>query len=181
MDISIFQTFHYTVIIPISYHPFITYHIKHEIPAEWQMILMNEGSFTQNLNYLHNQTIFIDMQQKSYQKVTNNHLTTLRCVWLENSIYTKLTFARSLWKMIPQNNLSYKLKQSKPIGNLLIANQSDIYKNIIEIYYGYCINLEKSFDNNLAIWGRKYVLYYNHNTYAIIQEFFSPNISSFFN
>lgn len=149
------------------------------IPHEWQIILINEGSFTQNLNYISGNKIKITMQQKYNYNFYNNEINNIRYVWLENSIYTKLTFARSLWIFKYKDNLYHQLKINKPIGSLLINNEKDIYKNVYEIYYGYCQFIEKYFEINQPIWGRKSILHSNDKAYANIQEFFSPHIIKF--
>nr|QCI08541.1 hypothetical protein [Spermothamnion repens] len=150
------------------------------IPITLQIILITEGSLTKNLNCLTNMSTSIKIQQKYI--INHNMIKNIRCVWLENELYTKLTFARSLWLITYQDStLMYKeLKNNKPIGQLLIESKKDIHKAIEEIYYGYCQYLEKSFYINQPIWGRKYLLYYKSQTYAIIQEFFSPKILDFF-
>lgn len=150
------------------------------IPIKWQIILTNEGSFTKILHGLTGQQIKVKMSQK-YNYKAKNIKRNIRCVWLETYIYTKLTFARSIWIFIDQNIINIKLMKNKPIGKALIDNKIDIYKNIHEIYYGYCKYLEKQFIVNQLIWARKYTLYYNYTSYLTVQEFFSPYIKNFFN
>nr|YP_009391801.1 hypothetical protein [Acrosorium ciliolatum]ARW59945.1 hypothetical protein [Acrosorium ciliolatum] len=154
--------------------------IKQLISVKWQLILTNEGSFTKALNALTGKKIKVKMSQKYNYK--SKHINrNIRCVWLENSLYTKLTFARSLWLFIYSNDINIELIKNKPIGNSFIENKIDIYRNIHEIYYGYSEYLEKNFIINQGIWGRKYTLYYNYNSYITIQEFFSPYIMTLFN
>nr|QCI06531.1 hypothetical protein [Erythroglossum lusitanicum] len=150
------------------------------IPIKWQIILINEGSFTKTLNALTGQKIKMKMYQK-YNYRAKNIKRNIRCVWLETYIYTKLTFARSIWIFVDQNIINMKFIKNKPIGKALIDNQIDIYKNIHEIYYGYCKYLEKQFIVNQLIWARKYTLYYNYTSYLTVQEFFSPYIKNLFN
>nr|QCI07822.1 hypothetical protein [Pleonosporium borreri] len=149
------------------------------IPIEWQMVLFNEGSFTQNLTILTGSKINIKMKQKYNYISKKKNIRNLRYVWLENSIYTKLTFAQSLWIFKYKDELYQQLKYSQPIGQLLINTEQDVCKQILEIYYGYCQYIEKYFKINQPIWGRKCLLYTNYKTYAIIQEFFSPYIINF--
>lgn len=154
--------------------------IKELISVKWQLILTNEGSFTKALNALTGKKITIKMTQK-YNYKSKDITRNIRCVWLENSLYTKLTFARSLWLFIYTNEISVELVKKQPIGNSFTHNKIDIYRNIHELYYGYSEYLEKNFMINQAIWGRKYTLYYNYNSYITIQEFFSPDIMNLFN
>ncbi len=149
------------------------------IPIEWQIILFNEGSFTQNLTILTKSKIHIKMKQKYNYLANKKNIRNIRYVWLENSIYTKLTFAQSLWIFKYKDDLYKQLKYNQPIGQILINNEQDIYKQVLEIYYGYCQYIEKYFKINQPIWGRKCVLYTNYKTSTIIQEFFSPYIINF--
>ena len=73
----------------------------------------------------------------------------------------------------------YKL-QNKPIGQSLIESRIDIYKDIHEIYYGYCQHLENRFQINEPTWGRKYTIYCENRPLTTIQEIFSPQIVEFF-
>lgn len=99
---------------------------------------------------------------------------------MENCIYTKYLFARSIWLFKYLEKIDYKIQNNLPIGNSLINSQTDIYKHIHEIYYGYSNNLEKKFKIYQPIWGRKYTLYYKNKSFITIQEFFSPSIINFF-
>lgn len=174
------------------FHPFFILNINNKqlnysntkinklISIKWQLILKNEGSFTKALNALTGKKIKVKMSQK-YNYKCKNISRNIRCVWLENSLYTKLIFARSLWLFIYNNNINIELIKNRPVGNSFIEHEIDIYRNIHELYYGYSEYLEKNFIRHQAIWGRKYTLYYSYNSYVIIQEFFSPYIVSLFN
>nr|QCI06992.1 hypothetical protein [Haraldiophyllum bonnemaisonii] len=182
LNIYNFHKFHPLIIIQINRITINYYSIKNIklIPIIWQLILTNEGSLTKVLNSLTRKKLKIKMLQKcNYKSQTINR--NIRCVWLETSIYTKLIFARSLWLLTYQMKINFEIIINKPIGKSFIDNQIDIYKNINEIYYGYCKYFEKNFSTNHAIWGRKYTLYYNYTNYITIQEFFSPYILNLFN
>lgn len=157
--------------------------LNHEtiyIPVEWQIILINEGSFTRNLDCITGIKTNLRIQQKYTTQYIKQSTRNIRCVWLENCIYTKLIFARSLWLLKYRDSIHQKLNRNQPIGSLLIAFDKEIYKRIQEIYLGYSQYLEQKFKIIQPIWGRKCILYYNNKKYAIIEEFFSPNIISFF-
>nr|ARW69882.1 hypothetical protein [Polysiphonia teges] len=66
-----------------------------------------------------------------------------------------------------------------PIGQFFIENKVDINKNLYELYFCYCKDLEKKLSFNNPFWGRKYLLHQNNNSYIMIQEFFSPKIILF--
>jgi len=174
-----FHKFHSIFILPE--HKVVKFKTKSTIlmPIEWQLILMNEGSFTQNLHSLTGQHLYIKMFQK-FNNTSSNQYRNIRCIWLENSIYTKLLFARSIWVLNYIDTIDKKVSNYSPLGISIIQSQIDIHKKTHEIYYGYCQYLEKKFQYNNPIWGRKYTLYYNNKSYVTIQEFFSPLIKNFF-
>nr|QCI07235.1 hypothetical protein [Hypnea pannosa] len=99
-----------------------------------------------------------------------------REVWLKDYKYTKLAFAESLWS----NTNFIKLPIHKPIGESIIKYKIDIYKDIHEIYYGYCKYLEDQFNCQGPVWGRKYTIYYKKQRLVTLQETFSPQITNFF-
>nr|YP_009399053.1 hypothetical protein [Taenioma perpusillum]ARW68450.1 hypothetical protein [Taenioma perpusillum] len=156
--------FQYLLVISIQN---LNQKIYNLIPKIWQMILLNDGSLTQTLHYLTKTNIKLSIFQKNKY---------LRCIWLENSIYTKLIFARSLWKINQQYLPTFI--NSKALGRNFIQSQVEVYKKLNEIYYGY--SLIKEVKYHKPIWGRKYTLYYNNIIIITIQEFFSPSIVDFF-
>lgn len=178
-NINTFYAFHAICTIPKYKIKNSKSKLRQLIPIQWQLILISEGSFTQTLSYLTRKNTKINILQKKYSQhqITNR---SIRCVWLETCIYTKLTFARSLWIILKNNKIYNKININKPIGTSFIQDKIDIYKHIHEIYYGYCNNLERDFKLRGPIWGRKYTLCYSNKSSVIIQEFFSPYISHFF-
>lgn len=179
MKIHTFYKFHAICIIPIYKITYKNNKFNKFCPKPWQLILTNEGSLTKSLNYLTGQVIQINTLQKKY--ISNKIIQrSIRCVWLETSIYTKLIFARSLWILLCNHNIYNPVNTNKPIGFSLIENKIDTYKQIHEIYYGYCERLEKHFELKTATWGRKYTLHYLNKSSITIQEFFSPDIINFF-
>nr|YP_009391186.1 hypothetical protein [Dipterocladia arabiensis]ARW59330.1 hypothetical protein [Dipterocladia arabiensis] len=174
-----FYKFHNIFIVPKT--KILSLNIKSctFIPIPWQLILTNDGSFTQIVNYLDNKSVKLRMLQK-YNQTSKQIHRNLRCIWLENSIYTKLIFARSIWLFKYIDKTDYNIKGNQPIGNSLINSQIDIYKNIHEIYYGYSQEFENKFNQKYPLWGRKYTLYYKNKSYITIQEYFSPQIINLF-
>lgn len=63
------------------------------------------------------------------------------------------------------------------MGLSFIEKQTDIRREVHEIYYGYSAYLERQFNNNCGIWGRKYTLYHQDKPIILMQEFFSPKLS----
>nr|YP_009396554.1 hypothetical protein [Vertebrata australis]ARW65740.1 hypothetical protein [Vertebrata australis] len=132
-----------------------------------------EGSHTRLIQYQASSIINIaSLQRKNYHIEKKK----LRYVWLKNSLYTNITFARSLWNLIKKANIIKNIEKNSPIGLSFIKYQLDIHKKFHEIYYCYC----KDFENILAIkkpiWGRKYTIINSNNYNVIIQEFFSQDI-----
>nr|QCI07380.1 hypothetical protein [Leiomenia cribrosa] len=148
-----------------------------QIPIEWQLILMSDGSFTQNLNSLTNEQNKIHILYKLYfTKLYRRN--KIRETYMKSYNHNNLIFAESIWQN-NKTNLLY-LQKNKPIGRSLIESKIDIYKDIQEIYYGYSIYLKEIFQSDKAIWGRKYTLYFNHEPLITIKEFFSPQLIHFF-
>nr|YP_009395940.1 hypothetical protein [Dasya naccarioides]ARW65126.1 hypothetical protein [Dasya naccarioides] len=179
IHIHTFDLFHYLLVIPYKEINYSNKKFYPRIPSKWQLILTNEGSFTQIIKNLSGYKINIRVVEKKTRTINNVH-KNIRCVWLENSIYTKYLFARSIWLFKYLDNINCNIEGNLPIGNSLINSQTDIYKHIHEIYYGYSKNLEKKFRICKPIWGRKYTLYYKNKSFITIQEFFSPLIINFF-
>jgi chorismate-pyruvate lyase len=62
----------------------------------------------------------------------------------------------------------------KPLGLYLIESETEIYREITSIYYGYSTILEKKFHTVGPFWGRSYRISYNNKIIILIHEFFSP-------
>nr|WGH12786.1 hypothetical protein Ycf21 [Echinothamnion sp.] len=171
---------HPICILSIQHNNFITNKISKSIKISIKITIMNEGSHTRFIEYLTNRKIKIKLLQqneRNLQKIRRR----IRYVWLETSIYTKMTFARSLWTIKEKELQTNNIKRDSPIGQSFIKRKVDINKYINELYYFYCKDLEKELRSKKAIWGRKYKLNYEHNSIILIQEFFSPDILFFFN
>lgn len=179
MNIHDIQSFHPIFTLKFQPKHIVQKKINRYIPIEWQFIIMNNGSLTQNLNSLFNNEIILEMVQKPMK--TNKHkLTNIRIVWLENCINKNLTFAKSIWTINQKNNTYIPLLKTKPIGYSLIQSEIDIYKDLQEIYCGYCYNLESVFQRSQLIWGRKYKIFYNKQSYITVEEFFTPKLIEVF-
>nr|YP_009398201.1 hypothetical protein [Thaumatella adunca]ARW67387.1 hypothetical protein [Thaumatella adunca] len=174
------KKYHSICILPINRIKYLTNKLPESIMIQVKLILINDGSYTRTIQYITSHTTKIKISQKYYKKSVKIN-RQIRCVWLETSMYTKLTFARSLWTLISNNIYRETIKNKSPIGQSFIENQIDIYKDLHEIYYSYCKDLEKTLKFRDPIWGRKYTLYYKNQSYVTIQEFFSPKIIDFFN
>nr|ARW69268.1 hypothetical protein [Polysiphonia sp.] len=148
------------------------------INNQLKFITINEGSHTRIIQYLYKYKVIIKLLEQKEQ-VFKHSKRKIRYVWLETSIYTKMTFARSLW-LIQQNKVSHEqLTREQPIGQSFIHQKIDIKKNINEIYYCYDKNFEYKSQHKGIIWGRKYTLSLEYTSYIIIQEFFPSNLIHF--
>nr|YP_009392427.1 hypothetical protein [Caloglossa monosticha]ARW60989.1 hypothetical protein [Caloglossa monosticha] len=176
-----FYQFHSIFRMPIYKQTYFNNKLNSLIPVKWQFLLLNEGSFTKILNFINAKQVILKKFQTNNCTLKNNRY--LRYIWIENCLYTKMIFARSLWQLRYKNDnkLKKQLINHMPIGTSIIKFENDVYKQIHEIYYGYCIQLENKIHYNQPIWGRKYTLHYNHELFVTIQEFFSPYITEFFN
>nr|YP_009392834.1 hypothetical protein [Caloglossa intermedia]ARW61396.1 hypothetical protein [Caloglossa intermedia] len=174
--------FHYIFILPIykNKQKYLNNKLKNLIPASLQLILLNQGSLTKILNYINAKQVILKKFQKNNHTLKNNRY--LRYIWIEDCLYTKLIFAKSLWqfKYDKSHRGKEKLKNHIPIGISIVQYEIDIYKEVQEIYYGYCIKLNHSLNYDQPMWGRKYTLYYDNRLLATVQEFFSPYIINFF-
>ena len=152
--------------------------VKEIIPTEWQLILMSDGSFTQHLNSLTGKIINLNIVNNFVYKHYNvKHI--VREVWLKDHEYNKLTFAKSIWPLCTYKTLYTSILRSKPIGQSLIESKIDMYKDIHEIYYGYCKYLAQTLKITEPTWGRKYTIYSQNKPLATIHEIFSPRIINF--
>lgn len=149
------------------------------IPTEWRLILLNSGSFTQNLNSLTGYKVKACMAKIKNKQIIKQQ--KLRSVYLANYWGEKLAFARSLWEIEIEHKTNIILIGDKPMGQSLIEHQTDIYKDVHEIYWTYSACLEHKFKSVGPIWGRKYTLYCQDRPFVTIQEFFSPCLINLFN
>lgn len=144
-----------------------------------KVILTSEGSFTKNTEYFTNNLVYIKKLQKTRYNM-NVKKQHIRSVWIGTFLYSRLVLARSLWLVIYKKK-SYLTKEllATPVGKSFIRNESDIYKRIDELCYGYNQFINKSYIYITPIWLKKYTLYYKSKYYVTIQEFFSYNTADY--
>nr|YP_009237708.1 hypothetical protein [Gracilariopsis lemaneiformis]YP_009294688.1 hypothetical protein Gch_089 [Gracilariopsis chorda]AJO68518.1 hypothetical protein [Gracilariopsis lemaneiformis]AML79942.1 hypothetical protein [Gracilariopsis lemaneiformis]AOM66948.1 hypothetical protein Gch_089 [Gracilariopsis chorda]UAD88790.1 hypothetical protein [Gracilariopsis chorda] len=171
-------TFNY--ILNISLNTLESFNIKKNdlIPTKWKLILMNDGSFTQNLNSLTNDQIITIPKYTESQYIIKK--TKIRNIYLTNNSNQYLAFARSNWILHINHKIHNNLINNQPVGQLFINHQADIYKDIHEIHYVYSAFLEYTFNSIGPVWGRKYTIYYRYQPIITLQEFFSPYLINFF-
>lgn len=148
------------------------YYRLRNFSLEWQLILLGDGSFTQNLNSITGQKIRINLIQQNL--IAKNQI--LRQVWIEDLHKNKIAFAESFWE---NNNIkTSKLNNCRPIGKSMIKYELDIFKEIQNISYGYNYFTEKVFKLRRPILSREYTICYDSQTLTTIKEFFSPNLKN---
>nr|QCI05161.1 hypothetical protein [Centroceras clavulatum] len=179
MNINLSKKFHTIFKIKLNPKNKLYQNFDNYIPKEWQSIIINDGSFTQNLNSLFINPTKITMSQK-YSIIFPEKLINIRNVWLENDSNNKVTFAKSIW-IINKDYCKYnKIFNTIPIGYSLINFEVDIYKNLQEIFCGYCYDLEKRLQSKEIIWGRKYQIFYPNQSSVTIEEYFTPKLVKVF-
>nr|YP_010618839.1 hypothetical protein PN064_pgp151 [Deltalsia parasitica]WAX02852.1 hypothetical protein [Deltalsia parasitica] len=170
-----FNTFHPICVLQLRNKKIIKTKVSNSIEISLKIAIINEGSHTRLIKYLTNQKVEIQLLQQNEKKLTTVH-RRIRYVWLETSAYTKITFARSLWIIKEKELNTNKIKRNVPIGQSFINYKIDTQKEINELYYCYCKELEKQLRSKQAIWGRKYRLNCEKNSSILIQEFFSKKL-----
>nr|YP_009541914.1 hypothetical protein [Neogoniolithon spectabile]AYR06123.1 hypothetical protein [Neogoniolithon spectabile] len=134
-------------------------------PKILQLILINNGSLTQNLNSALGTKIKVDIIQQSVKK--NNEI--IRVIILKDKS-SNLVFAVSDWQ---ENQVHFLLRtvNYQPIGQFIINNELDIRKHILCLKYGYCYYIEKKLRINQSICYRLSKVYYKNKILNTIQEF----------
>lgn len=140
------------------------------LPTIFQLILINNGSLTQNLNSITGNEITIDLIN---EQIKDNH-EIIRKVWLKSKL-KKIAFAISCWQENRKNITT--ITPDQPIGQSMIINENDIYKDIKHITYGYSYHLEDILQIKEPLWNRKYEIWSNKKVVAIVEEFFSIRLS----
>ena len=176
----------------ITHHNFIafyTYSISKDIyhlnniPNKWKLIIMADGSFTQNLNSLTGKEVFISLINQKQLSIINDKREAekflFRQIWLEDKNQNKFAFAESLWKL--STNATADLTKKQPIGKSLIEFEIDFHKKIQNIKFGYSHFIGSGFKTQRAIWSREYTLLHNNQNISKIKEFFSPRLPQYFN
>jgi chorismate-pyruvate lyase len=159
------------------------------IPKEWKILLVSDGSLTRNINTTQGQTIRINNIKHNdklspldkvffsaiQHKKNEEHNLLKREVWLVNEDHNAMAFAESYRT---RNNLgTISLYYNQPIGKSIIEAEIDIHRQLQTIYYGYSTEIEKIFDSYGPIWGRSYFIYCDKKPAILINEFFSPALT----
>ena len=141
------------------------------ISLEHKLIIISNGSLTQNLNCITGNNINISFVKQNntnnFYQYYNNKM--IREVWIKDNYNNKLVFAQSFW-----TKMYTYLAQKEAIGKSLIEFEVDFYKEICNISYGYLWKIEKELRIKTPIWSRQCIIWHNKKPLTIIKEFFSP-------
>lgn len=140
-----------------------------------KFVMTNEGSHTQLISYLNNSKIHIKVSEHIKIKKKNDY-RKIRYAWLETSTSTKMTFARSLWRINKVCANLHVVERNIPIGTSFITKKIDINKETIELQNYYCYDIEKYFNSSKTVFSKKYNLTDENQSNVIIQEFFCPTL-----
>nr|YP_009628928.1 hypothetical protein [Balbiania investiens]QBX88711.1 hypothetical protein [Balbiania investiens] len=159
------------------------------IPKEWKIFLVSDGSLTRNINANQGQTIKLNNIKHNHKlspldelfwgkikdKKDAEHNLLKREVWLVNEDHEAMAFAESYRTRSDLQTIS--LYYNQPIGKSIIEAEIDIHRQLQTIYYGYSTEIEKIFNNYGPIWGRSYFIYCDSKPAVLIHEFFSPALT----
>lgn len=88
-----------------------------------------------------------------------------------------LVYAASWWNATA---VSERLKDSSlPIWASLSQQRLELYRDIHDVYYGHCPDLEDVFKAKGPFWGREYVFWNNQKPLTVIHEVFSSALSEY--
>nr|YP_009313451.1 Hypothetical protein ycf21 [Galaxaura rugosa]SCW21705.1 Hypothetical protein ycf21 [Galaxaura rugosa] len=158
------------------------------IPIEWQILLTNDGSFTRNASIINNSITTIQLCKQnsiytsrkkiknfiSYHKYQTVNRITERYVWLTQE-KEKIGFAYFQY-LSNRYKMSYLFHNNQPVGSSLIASETNIHRDLENVYLGYCQELESSFECIGPLWGRSYNIHVETDTLLIIHEIFSSKL-----
>ena len=131
-----------------------------------QVLLINNGSLTQNLNSITGKPIHIHFIQQEF----NHSKQIKRKIWIINTFH-RLVYAESIWNAAYNKILQFTNNQA--IGQNIITNEIDIYKQITYIAYIYNYAIEKKLKQNCLFWKREYIIWCDYLPLIKIEEFFS--------
>ncbi|CCI10205.1 unnamed protein product [Albugo candida] len=166
---------------------------KNSISNAWKLFLFGNGSPTQHLALLTGIPTQVDViSMKTMQQFdTNDQMASLaydaiqstiasprvqRQVWLHNSTQ-RLGYAAS-WTC--ENDLHIIFPNvSVPIGQNVLEQKLELYRDIQSVFCGKSARLEKQFGCAGPFWGRTYFFRYRNRPITFIYEVFSPVLTEY--
>lgn len=142
------------------------------IPMEVLLFLTSDGSFTRNLSELSGEVIDLQLISQNLQVAFNIDLASEvlvnRSIYLKTKKHGYIAFAQSYWS--PDFMLSNQLYNREPVGPFLVESQTDIYRQLVTVYCGYCPQLEINLNTRDMLWGRSYYIFSKHIPQILINE-----------
>lgn len=158
-----------------------------QLSPTWQMLLLGDGSPTRHLQLLTGEKTEIDLIEMSNIGMDLDNAPEAiqllpgprfrRQVWLRTISGERLAYATSWW------NANYVDKylhdRSLPIWASLSHKRTELYREILSIYYGKSAALQSAFAQNDGFWGRHYFFWHQGKPLTLIYEVFSPHLTKY--
>lgn len=158
-----------------------------QLSPTWQMLLLGDGSPTRHLQLLTGEQTEIDLIEMSdigmdldnapeaIQLLPGPRLR--RQVWLRTTSGQRLAYATSWWDV---NHVDEYLHNKKlPIWASLSHKRTELYREVLAIYYGKSAALQSAFAQKDGFWGRHYFFWHQGKPLTLIYEVFSPYLTKY--
>ncbi|MEQ8953815.1 MAG: chorismate lyase [Gammaproteobacteria bacterium] len=153
-----------------------------QLSTAFSMVLLSDGSTTQNLRLLTGEPVHIDLISMTPQRRgldgAPRFLSAIpaprlrRQVWLRTQSGRRLAYAVSWW---PEGRSDEFLeKRNIPIWSSLSARRIELYREIKTVLLGDCEELERAFSTPGPFWGRYYFFWHGGQPLTLIHEVFHP-------
>lgn len=149
------------------------------VPAPVLLFLLSSGSFTRNLSAISSDPMAVTIIAQDLQITLENQvideILVSRSIWLYNKSRGNMAFAHSYWA--PSFMEYSRLYSNKPVGPFLVESKTDIRRQLLSIYCGYCHSIELGMDNVGILWGRSYYILFQDQPVLHINEIFSGDFT----
>ncbi len=157
-----------------------------QLSTAFSMVLLGDGSTTQNLGLLTGERVKIDLvsmtQQEKGLDGAPRFLSAIpaprlrRQVWLRTESGRRLAYAVSWW---PEGRAEEFLRNRKvPIWNSLASNRIELFRDIKTVMLGDSEELEREFGVPGPFWGRYYFFRHGGKPLTLIHEVFHPALDA---
>ncbi len=153
----------------------------------WQMFLLGDGAPTRHLQLLTRREIVVDVVQMvdidcdpdnapaEIQAIPAPRLR--RQIWLKSSDGEVFSHATSWWG---KATIAHHLKNpSLPVWKSLNQKHTELYRDLRQVYYGHCPQVEETFGYPGPYWGRHYLLWHGGAPLTLIYEVYSPVLEKY--
>uniref|UniRef100_A0A061SHU8 Chorismate lyase n=1 Tax=Tetraselmis sp. GSL018 TaxID=582737 RepID=A0A061SHU8_9CHLO len=86
-------------------------------------------------------------------------------------------YAASWWNAAEVDR--FLADKSKPIWVSLSAERTEVYREIMRLYYGHSPEMERIFGRRGPFWARHYMFWHNSRPLTLIYEVFSPSLEKY--